>query len=288
MKKQDFYLQGTEYDREMFHCDARLRFEWNIIYSCNFRCPYCFFEGKWENYGKRNVILPPDKWHDLWKEIYEKYDRCAIIVTGGEPFVYPDFIKIIRHVSEFHYPINISTNASMDLNTVVGEIDPKRISLSLSFHPEYNSLQEIIDKSKYLVQNGFRRESINMVAYPPYLSNLNEYVEQTINNNESLKVIPFIGKYNGKEYPGAYTEVEKELLGMNEKWEKNVKREGTLCAAGMKSVLIYPDGQVARCGQIGERVPLGNFIKREFKLLEGPLPCDVELCPCLETISVEE
>jgi len=99
---------------------------------------------------------------------------------------------------------------------------------------------------------------------------------------EVLKVIPFYGTYNNTAYPDGYSEYEKKLLGINSVWEKNVKRKGATCKAGHNSALIFPDGKVARCGQIGERFPLGNIFKGDFKLLEAPMTCDAELCPCLE------
>ena len=93
-----------------------------------------------------------------------------------------------------------------------------------------------------------------------------EYVKMFKNEGFLIKAIPFCGQYNGKIYPDSYTKEEKDILGMNEVWEKNVKRKGTLCAAGQKSALIFPDGKVARCGQIGERILVGNIFDKSFKL----------------------
>ena len=45
---------------------------------------------------------------------------------------------------------------------------------------------------------------------------------------------------------------------------------------------MFPDGKVARCGQVGERVLVGNFFDSEFGLLDKPLACDAEFCPCDE------
>ena len=275
-------------EKEMFHIENRVRFEWNMLYSCNYRCPYCFFEGKWEEYGKRTVFLSVEQWMGHWKRIYERYGSCALVITGGEPFVYPDFIQLIKEISAIHYPINISSNASGDLSKFVSVINPERVSVTLSFHPEYNTIEEIIKKKRFLELNGFRNEFINLCVYPPYTIRLKEYIETAHNSNETLKVIPFIGSYNGHQYPESYSLNEKELLGLDTTWKKNVERKGTLCAAGQKSALIFPDGKVARCGQIGERFLLGNIFDESFELLDAPMHCDAEMCPCLETITVEE
>jgi len=41
---------------------------------------------------------------------------------------------------------------------------------------------------------------------------------------------------------------------------------------------------VARCGQIGERILVGNIFDENFKLLNKPQACDVDLCPCLKAV----
>lgn len=286
--KEEFYLQGTDFEKEMFHDIKQIRFEWNMLYACNYRCSYCFFEGKWEEYGKRNIYLSPQEWFEHWKRICNLYGRCAIIITGGEPFIYHHFTEIIEKISQIHFPINISTNASANLNDFIEKIDPKKVSLTLSFHPQYDEIEEIIVKIKSLKEKGFLSEFINFCAYPPFLKELNRYIEKVKRSGEKLKVIPYIGKYNGRDYPDGYLNEEKKILGLDEKWEKNVKRKGSLCAAGCKSALIFPDGKVARCGQIGERFLIGSIFSDDFKLLEKPLSCDVDLCPCLETVLVEK
>ena len=286
MNKKKPYLQASDYNREMFHTLRNVRFEWNIIYACNYRCPYCFFEGKWEEYGKRNVILSPDEWGVLWKRVYGIYGPVSIILTGGEPFIYPEFIKIIKIISLYHSPINVSTNGMGDIKKAVLAWDSKMVSVTLSFHPGFNKLEDTIRKQKFLRQGGFAAEYINLCVYPTFIEILNEYADIVEKEGEELKIIPFIGEYKGRKYPDAYTAAEKEILGMNETWEKNVKRKGTLCAAGMKSALIFPDGKVARCGQIGERFLIGNFFSEDFRLLDRPLVCDAEMCPCLEVVEI--
>lgn len=257
------------------------RFTWNIHYECNFRCPYCFFEGKWDEYHKRNVYLSVDEWMRYWNKIWEKYGRCYILITGGEPFIYPNFIELIEGLSQVHYPINISTNASGDLESFVKKIDHERVSLSVSFQPDFDDLKTFLEKVRFLKEHKIDG-CINFVAYPPYLKDIKGYVEKFALIGETLKVIPFWGKYQEKDYPVAYSQKEKELIGIDELWFNKVRKKGALCPAGNNSALIFPDGKIARCGQIGEKMLIGNFFDPEFKLLDEPLPCDAESCPCGE------
>lgn len=281
-KNDKFYLQATDGAKEGFHGEPVMGFEWNITYSCNFRCPHCIFDGKWDEYGKRTVFLKPEEWVRNWEKLFKLYGRSSVIVTGGEPFTYPGFIEIIKGISEWHYPINISTNGSGDLPGFIKAIDPGKVALNLSFQPGFNELESIIAKVKLLKNSGFGAGLINLCAYPPYLKKLDEYVRISNALGEQLKVIPFYGRYNNADYPDAYSETERRMLGLGSAWENNVRRKGIMCKAGYRSALIFPDGKVARCGQIGERDLLGNILSDDFKLLAGPKVCDAELCPCLE------
>lgn len=257
------------------------RFTWNIHYACNYRCPYCFFEGRWAEYKKRNIYLQAEEWMKYWERIYDIYGTCFMLITGGEPFMYPDFIGLIERLSRIHYPINISTNASGDIDTFIKKIDPGRVSLSVSFQPYFEKLQAFLDKVAFLTGLGFDG-CINFVAYPPFIKDIDYYVREFDSIQAKLKLIPFWGSYQNKDYPFAYTQAEKEIIGIDDSWFKKVRKKDSICPAGFNSALIFPDGKVARCGQIGERNLIGNFFDCDFKLMEDQLPCDAEFCPCDE------
>jgi len=261
--------------------EPKVRFTWNIHYACNFRCPYCFFEGKWDEYEDRNTYLSIDEWMKHWQRIYDNYGRCYILITGGEPFVYPNFIELIERLSCIQYPINISTNASGDLESFVKRIDPQRVSLSVSFQPSFETTELFLEKVKFLRKHKFDG-AINFVAYPPYIKDINVYIDKFNLIGEVLKLIPFWGRFEEKEYPFSYTQQEKEIIGIDDTWFNKVRKKGSLCPAGYNSALVFPDGKVSRCGQIGERKLIGNFFDSEFKLFNGLFPCDSEFCPCDE------
>ena len=281
-----FYLQGKDLKDEIVSRFNNVWFEWNITYHCNFRCPYCFFDGKWEEYGPRTVFKSPKEWATLWKRIEDMYGEVFLVVSGGEPFSYPGFADMAARVSKMHY-MNISTNASGDLDEFISKVNPERVSLTLAFHPEYTRLPDIIWRVKKLKAAGFRIDYINLCAWPPYIGRLNGYVTLAEEENMMLKVIPFCGVYKGQNYPDSYTAEEKKILGMDSSWEESVSRKGSLCMAGYRTALIYPDGKVARCGQMGEKYLVGNFFDRGFELLKEPLPCEAERCPCLEAPPAE-
>jgi radical SAM superfamily enzyme YgiQ (UPF0313 family)/molybdenum cofactor biosynthesis enzyme MoaA len=261
--------------------DIQRRFTWNIHYDCNYSCPYCFFEGKWDEYKNRNIYLSVSEWMIYWNRIYERYGRCYILITGGEPFIYPNFIELIEKLFQKHYPINISTNASGNLTAFLNKIDPERVSLSVSFQPYFDKIDLFLDKVRLIRKNRFKG-CINFVAYPPVIKDIEHYIERFSSIGEGLKIIPFCGMYKGKEYPFAYTDEEKRAIGVDNNWFNKTRKKGSVCPSGFDSALVFPDGKVSRCGQIGEKMIIGNFFDRNFSLLDEKLPCDAEFCPCDE------
>lgn len=266
---------------------SKIRFTWNISYDCNYRCSYCFFDDKWEDYRKRNVYLSVEDWMKHWNRIREKYGQIFLIVTGGEPLIYPNFIDLIKKLSIICFHINVSTNSSMNLMKFVKEINPEKVSISLSFQREFDSLEVFIERVRLIRKHNFNG-CLNLVAYPPFLKRLENDKEKLMaETQEEFKIIPFFGKYKNVEYPQGYTQGERQLIGIDDKWFNNVRRKGTLCSAGHTSALVFPDGKVARCGQIGERFILGNFFDANLQLYDKSMICDAEYCPCQED-SIED
>jgi MoaA/NifB/PqqE/SkfB family radical SAM enzyme len=260
----------------------RVRFTWNISYDCNYRCSYCFFQGKWEEYKSRNIYLSAEEWVKYWGRICQKYGPVNLIITGGEPFIYPDFIGLIKGLSKICFHINISTNASVNLEKFVKEINPENISISLSFQREFDTIDCFIKKVRLVRKHNFKG-CLNLVAYPPFLKDLVEDNKRLLSQaGEEFKIVPFFGKYKDVEYPEGYSQQERLLIGIDQTWFNKVKRKGSLCSAGYTSALVFPDGKVARCGQIGEKFLLGNFFDPELKLFDQPTACSAEYCPCQE------
>ena len=262
--------------------EPNVRFTWNIHWSCNFRCSYCFFDEDWAEYGKRNVYKSVDEWDEHWKRIYDLYGRCYITINGGEPFAYPNFIELIERISQRHWHINITTNTSLNLDKFVDRIDPVKVSISLSFHPQYHNVDEFLEKLRTLRERKANIGAINYVAWPPFLKDTPEVIKKFEDAGEGLKVIPFVGNYEGVDYPEGYAPEQKLQMGLRDDWMDHKRHKGMVCRAGSSSALLLPDGKVSRCGQVGDRYIVGDFFDKKFKLLDSPLPCDEEFCPCDE------
>jgi len=258
----------------------------DIHLDCNYRCPYCFYEGEWEEHKKRNIYIPADEWLKCWDRIYEEYGSLHIDISGGEPFIYPSFLELISELSRMHL-LGIITNLSWDVDDFVKKISPDRVKLHPSFHPYCTESRTFLQKLIILRDNGFE-VSATCVGYHPLLNNMLKYKSEFGKKGFYFSVLPFNGIYRGVNYPQGYTPSEKELVAvvLNEPSAKEYVLErkttkGKLCSAGHKYIRVHPEGAVYRCAHSDS---MGNIISRDFRLLDGPGPCPSEYCDCLNEL----
>jgi len=269
-------------------------FTWEITYECNYKCTYCHAPKHWKQGVPETVYPGLDRWIKIWNEIYEKYGECEFVISGGEPFVYPDFIKLATEMSKIHI-LEFCTNLFVEVEEIIRSMSPKRVRIGTSFHPEFAEIDEFVKKLKFLQNNGFE-VWVNIVPWPPMLNDVIKY--KGVFESEGIKVIlqPFIGEYEGRQYPQGYTEEEKKLLGIFQD-EANVKtvefkttdeskKKGKLCRMGQNYAFIHPNGDVERCCR-DHSLKLGNIVDGTFKLLDKPMFCQAEECNCWRCMLVE-
>jgi len=264
-----------------------ISFCWDIHYVCNYRCPYCWFSGKWHELSSQNKYLSLDEVLKPWKDIYERYGPAYIELIGGEPFIYPRFTELIRELSRMHN-IGITTNLSVEVDDFIRQVDTSKVKVTPTFHPLFADFDKFIRRSLLFRENGMGYRNINYLAYPPHLKLMKHYADKFIEHGFELFVMTFWGKYNGKDYPRGYTQEEihliKPCLGnrQGEKFQIEPKEvKGKLCRAGQVYAVIKADGSVFRCGGSCSE-SIGNLFSDTFKLLDDPSPCKSEFCPCNE------
>lgn len=101
---------------------------------CNFRCRMCYIRKTAEevkNHHRPCMTL------DQWLEIAQEARHAGmlyLLLTGGEPFLWPDFWSLYEQLSGMGFLISINSNGSMiDEETVerLKEMPPIRINITL-------------------------------------------------------------------------------------------------------------------------------------------------------------
>ena len=256
---------------------------WDLIMRCNYRCPYCFNHGKWEELETYNFVCSLDDFLDFWYRMYKKYGEINITISGGEPFTFPELKELLSILTKFH-TIGIVTNLSWDVEYWVDKLDPFKVKIYPSFHPYFVDIKIFLQKLKKLREAGWKYLGVVIVAYPPLLEKLKHYVELIKNEGFYPWVNPFVGWYKGKAYPQAYTKEEQVFLAQISNNFQYVKHQvnnfntlGKLCHAGELFFRVHPDGKIYRCASIG---PIGHIKDKNFSLFKHPSPCKVSFCMC--------
>lgn len=276
------------------HHGKEVNFQWVLHENCNYQCPYCWNHDKPQETAKETVYFSVKEWLKIWNNIYDKYGSCKISVSGGEPSIYPSFIELVKELSRKHL-LGIVTNLSFDVERFIAQqIEPKKVNLGVSFQPLFVKFEEFLRKALILKEHGFTN-SVLYVTYPPQMKQMSYYKREFERRGFAFQVQPFWGRYQDRSYPEDYTEDEKEVIAsfLDNPKEINYrlnrkKTKGKLCRAGEIYAVIQPNGMVNRCGFSFEG-HIGNFLDKNFKLLESPMPCSSEFCPCNEnTYLIEE
>lgn len=258
-----------------------------INWECNYLCSYCFAykpkdKSEYRKYSGK-------EWEKALYSIYEKYGKCRLILTGGEPLLYKDAIDFVINLTRYHF-VSVGTNLSIgkdSLKRIVDEVNIDNFVICPSLHLEYASIEEFIDKLMLLKSYGIAL-STSAVAYPPFLLELSKIRDKFNENGLWIGFFPYIGTYDGRNFPSDYSEKELTILDGLDGWHKEIcrddkkivlpKTKGILCYAGVKYMFVNPNGEVVRCTPVYQ--PLGNIFDNSFSLPKKPMRCPADICDC--------
>lgn len=259
---------------------------WEIISYCNYNCFYCFNENTKEKQNKTDKqtseqissLYHPKITNEELVNIFNKTKKTWVInFSGGEPFLYQGFISLLSDLSEKHY-FYINTNMSSDKIYELPHIKkPSNIvHILASYHILERerrgiSVEDFIKKVLFLQENGIP-VSVTYVAHPILLSRIQSDLDY-LRKRGVINFMPqrFIGEYNGKIYPEAYSDMElKQLHALKDCYDIdidpisfNYNTIGRKCLAGKKFFVMNEFGKLVRCSTINKNH--GNLFEEKVK-----------------------
>jgi MoaA/NifB/PqqE/SkfB family radical SAM enzyme len=258
-------------------------------WGCNYHCTYCFAYKPKDRSEYRNHTAA--EWEKALHSIYQRYGKCQLLLTGGEPLMYKDAVDLVINLTKYHY-VSLGTNLSIAggaLKRILHEANIENLDISPSFHLEHTSIDVFIEKCLSIKEHGISVYS-SAVCYPKYLPEMVKIKNKFEERGLWIGFFPFIGSYQGRTFPDEYSKEELEILGKLPGWHEAMKSEtrdehitlprvkGVLCYTGVKFIFVNPYGDVTRCIPVN-RI-LGNIFDPKLSLPQKPSPCPVDVCNC--------
>lgn len=276
----------------------RVEYFWMVMGRCNYRCPYCVYGLVPFDRRKVGYYFSADQWVSGWKRLYERYGEGNIILTGGEPTLYPGFDEMVLALNQWYW-LAFDTNLSWEkdkLADFLRRADPKKVRFEISFHPSQTETEPFLEKARMIHDAGFGYIN-RLVSYPALLPRLDEFREAFAARGLTFVVNPFQGEYEGRQYPQAYSDADRRLISgatvaieqeaanapHKEFVQQILDREspkGRLCRSGYQHLRVEDDGTVYRCGEYAtlKWEPFGNFFDEGLSLWDEPRLCRSERC----------
>jgi radical SAM protein with 4Fe4S-binding SPASM domain len=297
------YLYGKESDSQYVpgsfafsgkaHYNSPKSVLWDITYACNLSCAHCL-----TNSGKKSdrELNTEESF-----QIIDKLGESKILnlsLVGGEPFLRPDIIKILKYLSKTKIRTSISTN---------GIYLPKQILIELRDLPIFQiqvSIDGIGDNHDNFrgKKGAFKRACNNLVQLKnegistsisttvtsKNIDELEEIIDLALDLGcDAYKAIPFLEAGRGRLYTETYSLSKQNSLRMSEIIVKKQKElsgkmaiysESTfnfllqpisepvhingaiVCSAGYDVLSIGADGTAYPCPFL-QCFPLGNLLQ---------------------------
>jgi len=246
--------------------------------SCNFTCNYCYYQ---HDSSPVQNPLPAETIRSFLDATGQEW---TIGLTGGEPFLYPDFVQLCESLTEQHR-IALDTNLSLSkpLQEFVERISPERVqdvyaSLHIEEREKRGGIDPFIRNVQLLKNHGFVVK-VNYVLHPTLIDRYQRDADTFAKYDIELAPRPFKGTYKGRDYPESYSQRAKNIFAKSSDGGKKMlfNFKGIPCNGGHSFIRMEPDGTIFRCA--GEKTVLGQ-LPGEAELYDGPRPCNVSRCPC--------
>jgi MoaA/NifB/PqqE/SkfB family radical SAM enzyme len=255
--------------------------------KCNFQCMYCI-----NGLGKYERSLPQRLGDYIYNYLLlqggglvrflNRQDKVFLVnFSGGEPFTIKGFTHLCGQITKKHY-ICLLTNGVLPQTRIFADnMIPDRVKyIILSCHflelARRHLLETYADNFIYLRTRGFI-VSAHAVAHPLLIGHEDDSLKFLRKQGIDVLWKPFVGEYNGKSYPEAYTSEEKVYFGLSQSAVREHYIQDRLCNAGHKAAILTDRGMFFACTHAKEDI---GSVYKGLRLSPRPIRCSYGRCDC--------
>ena len=104
-----------------------------LLPLCNMNCDMCYVRLSRREMEAQGRLRAPEEWLEVGRQMKEA-GVLFLLLTGGEPFLYPEFRKVYLGLRQMGMILTINTNGTLideDLAAFFGKYKPRRVNITL-------------------------------------------------------------------------------------------------------------------------------------------------------------
>jgi MoaA/NifB/PqqE/SkfB family radical SAM enzyme len=265
--------------------DLSVSFSTPMMCNAEPRCPYCINaqcgigEGAWDAPAWLRGLL----------DLGDRYGQMHLGSVSAEPMSNPDLISFLRFLSQEHY-VSTSTNLVADAELYKRFFsDRPLMDFCASFHPHLWDGQSAFCDRVSSLRDHINISGLTIVGWPPNIPSIPGWKESFADHPGTaglhVNIAVFNGYYEGRHYPSSHTPEERLVVCPQDgpsspRFAGETDLKGRLCRAGYKAINIAENGDVSACFMNPHERLLGNLLRGDVELLDGPAPCENSWCAC--------
>lgn len=209
--------------------DELLRVEWNLGKRCNYNCSYC---GN-ELHDNTSQHMNMDVFKNTIDEIKRGTDKkIKISFTGGEPFVNPNFVDMLKYARENGvYRCSVTTNGSPPMK-IYEKALPYLHYVVISYHFEFAYHEKVINNivainkliEQYKADGDYKGMHVHIMFLPGKLNECIEIIDELKANDITYTIRKIRPRVN-MDRTGWHRPFEDGMLGQHPKFSEIAKFE---------------------------------------------------------------
>lgn len=104
-----------------------------LLPLCNMNCDMCYVRLSRKEMEKQGRLRTVEEWLEIARQM-QRAGTLFLLLTGGEPFLYPEFRYLYLELLKLGMILTINTNGTLideDLARFLGENKPRRVNITL-------------------------------------------------------------------------------------------------------------------------------------------------------------
>lgn len=104
-----------------------------LLPLCNMNCDMCYVRLSRDEMERKGRLRTADEWLKIGRQMQEA-GVLFLLLTGGEPFLFPEFRKLYLGLRKMGMILTINTNGTLideDLAAFLGKNKPRRVNITL-------------------------------------------------------------------------------------------------------------------------------------------------------------